>query len=884
MPAPREDFAVLPGMEVNVRLLPPLDQLRVHILAIFRPGTTVDRINRIFHDTDVGGETDRDARESEIKGVELAGFVRKIDQAGGLCILAHVDTAETGLRYSWQQTAKDCVGLVSESGRASEDQLRKANEHFKTLVAGLKIHALEVRKPEHRKHYEHILTQDGGVRSIPVLLSLDAHCLEELARADRYCHVKMTEVSFDGLTAALKMPHTRIRFRKDLPTAPSQGLIGVCLSSPDSGGFFRNAVFAFSDNLNCVIGPRGSGKSALIDALRYVFGYNLTLDREVDPSLNKAIRARQQATLKDTLIRVFYRVNAETTHVLEAAYDPKSDYATKVYTLDGHSVGVDNVEKSGQYPLRLFGWSEVESIGREPIHQRELVDRLIEGLRKLLDERERLRDELKRNGDALVASAEQLSRLFDKDNQLVTHFTEYTEDFARLNTPEVQARFASLDLAKRKERATLQVTQALDTHADNLNSADFTGLSKTIDGVIQSAGPDVADWWKTSALVETDYAPQITLAAGSHVQTQSAIGDLRQRLKALGGRLAAAVAQIEQELRSALAADTQAQVTASHRAQAESRLQKATANRDQYLDEYKEFEALLTARNQLIADLEAKQLEISGARNTRRDELVGKLNQFRTDKFSIDLQFKSGGDRAAMAEWLAAPKGFLATGAQYKSRKWPELLSQVMTPCEFARRVWARDQRGIATCQVVAGEERTIEEDEAEQLISKRHPLSHHAGANVELVDVSKLKMLIELESIPWDDLVHITLNGQPVNQLSPGQRSSAMLPLIALSQVTPLVIDQPEDNLDQRLVGEVLAGILADLKERRQVIVSTHNPNLVVSGDAEQVIVLDAISHCRGQIVETGSIDSPAISGHVIDILEGGREAFSTRKIRYGL
>ena len=68
------------------------------------------------------------------------------------------------------------------------------------------------------------------------------------------------------------------------------------------------------------------------------------------------------------------------------------------------------------------------------------------------------------------------------------------------------------------------------------------------------------------------------------------------------------------------------------------------------------------------------------------------------------------------------------------------------------------------------------------------------------------------------------------------------MLPLIVLSETTPLVIDQPEDNLDNRLVGEVIAGILASLKERRQVIAATHNPNIVVSGDAEQVIQAAAV------------------------------------------
>ncbi|MEK7398599.1 MAG: AAA family ATPase, partial [Candidatus Poribacteria bacterium] len=119
---------------------------------------------------------------------------------------------------------------------------------------------------------------------------------------------------------------------------------------------------------------------------------------------------------------------------------------------------------------------------------------------------------------------------------------------------------------------------------------------------------------------------------------------------------------------------------------------------------------------------------------------------------------------------------------------------------------------------------------------------------------------------------------------LSPGQRSSAMLPLILLVDDVPLVIDQPEDNLDNRLVGKMLVNLLADLKEKRQIIVATHNPNIVVSGDAEQVIVLDALSDSKGNCAQTGSIDEKEIIKSVIDLMEGGKEAFLIRERRYGL
>jgi PHP family Zn ribbon phosphoesterase len=299
LPSQRADFAILPGMEINVRLLPPLDSKRIHVLAIFPPGTAVDHINRIFAGTDVDCEEKRDPRTSEVKDVNLHDFVSRIKEAKGICILAHVESSPTGIRCLWHQTAKDVLGLLDRSGQIPLVQLQEVSEKFKTLVAELEVSGVEVSRPEDRKHYSWIQDRNGRKRNVPVLLSLDAHSIEDLAGTERHCHVKMTSVSFEGLQAALKMPHTRIRFKHDLPTPPSPALLGITLSSPAGGGFFRDATIAFSDNLNCIIGARGSGKSTVIDALRYVFGYNRTLEELEDGCSDQRRRIHNKRGSKD---------------------------------------------------------------------------------------------------------------------------------------------------------------------------------------------------------------------------------------------------------------------------------------------------------------------------------------------------------------------------------------------------------------------------------------------------------------------------------------------------------------------------------------------------------------------------------------------------------
>ena len=98
-----------------------------------------------------------------------------------------------------------------------------------------------------------------------------------------------------------------------------------------------------------------------------------------------------------------------------------------------------------------------------------------------------------------------------------------------------------------------------------------------------------------------------------------------------------------------------------------------------------------------------------------------------------------------------------------------------------------------------------------------------------------------------------------------------------------PLIIDQPEDNLDGEFIYTTLVPVLRRAKERRQVIIVTHNPNVAVLGDAEQIVVMKAMND-RGEIVARGSIDHTETRDAACAILEGAREAFLRRAKMYGI
>ena len=122
----------------------------------------------------------------------------------------------------------------------------------------------------------------------------------------------------------------------------------------------------------------------------------------------------------------------------------------------------------------------------------------------------------------------------------------------------------------------------------------------------------------------------------------------------------------------------------------------------------------------------------------------------------------------------------------------------------------------------------------------------------------------------------------RPIAQAPAGQRSAAMLAFLLAHGEEPLVLDQPEDDLDNHLIYDLVVRQIRENKLRRQIIVVTHNPNIVVNGDAE---MLHALDFAPGQCIirQSGSLQEEAMRAEVCRVMEGGLEAFERRYRRLG-
>ena len=146
----------------------------------------------------------------------------------------------------------------------------------------------------------------------------------------------------------------------------------------------------------------------------------------------------------------------------------------------------------------------------------------------------------------------------------------------------------------------------------------------------------------------------------------------------------------------------------------------------------------------------------------------------------------------------------------------------------------------------------------------------------------------LTLEVIAIEDRIGIELDvssaGQPTfkdaSDLSRGQKCTALLPILLARRDSPLIIDQPEDNLDNHFIFETVVNAVQRLKRRRQMIFITHNANIPVLAEADLVLVMNSDGRVGG-VEKSGTVDE--CREQIIDLLEGGREAFELRSKRYG-
>lgn len=621
----------------------------------------------------------------------------------------------------------------------------------------------------------------------------------------------------------------------------------MLVSLEATAGYLHSCPITFSPGLNCIIGARGTCKSTIVETVRFVF------DSEPDrvrpmlsvPSASGGAAPASRAglifetlaggTARCTLARP--RDPAEPTFVLERnVQTPTRVFRDSVQQVDGSTV---------QQRIEIYSQGDLQTIAEQPQRRLALIDRpnqrRVEELAAL---RKSVTDDLRNLGLALRERRPEIDSREAKVRELEAH---------RRQLADVQASRPALSPALEAER---QAYEARRKAYERLRVA-----VEARDRAIASARVLLAD--EQSLRDGAEFA--ITL----EVEPAHRIG---RALNAFAGSLVGVRAATEEapDLRVAME-----QLAAEYERQS-ARFYELRKEQQSVNEALKTEDALRAS----IATMESIAVELAELREAQARDLARRAElRARRDAAADELYTL----RLAQVEAINAEYGrqivlTLQQGALTEPhRKLVEELlqrSNLRNQVEVARDLAERVRPSDLVDIVEAGDAKRLADLLGRDIGQMTRLIGH-------LVDNSRL---FDLETVVPEDGLEITMvvRGEPrsLNQLSKGQMATALLPLILRDAGHPLIIDQPEDDLDNAFVFHNLIDRIKSLSAKRQLIFVTHNANIPVLGDAQRVIVMEMDGPRKAAPCGAGTVDER--KADIIRILEGGKEAFKTRHERY--
>ncbi len=685
----------------------------------------------------------------------------------------------------------------------------------------------------------------GAKQFLARVLFSDSHALSALGKnaqgKSRMTRIKMDSPSFAGLRIALQDADARIRIEDDIPDS-----VPFVMGIKIQGGFLDGQTIHFSRNLNCIIGGRGAGKSTAFESVRCISeadSESKLIDSEIWPETLSIVWV-DQAGQQHTIIR---RIQ------------------DKPVNLDDPDWGLTN------FPIESYGQNETAQTSskaqQDPGVLLEYLDKFID-LAALKVEDQQIRDALLQNQSEIEKARVQVIRI---------------PDFKKL-LAGVQAQLKALEAANAQEVVALErkvaqereLRQTIETQISNIAKQAKEASISEILGCIQTAAKvdDLkvgAEEFKKIAELASIFAASVkTSVAELTKQAASFYQDVKKQLEGWKSRELQITSQIEAKRKELLAKGIKLDMAYIKKLATDESSHKTT------LQTLSQWEAKLKGLTQARVDLLSRRGAIRSKISTTRTSHATKANRAL---------------KGALTD-LAVTVRFVPDAL---SPEGEEIIQQAMS--------WRTSQvprAGLIVEQVTVPKLlECIRKNDPAPLLSVVGKGSIKVFNREEALEVLKVlaqpEHLHRLQRCQVDDLPRITVTklnlpagvkpqSRDFSKLSLGQQQSVLLALMLSSDSKmPLIIDQPEDDLDGEFIFHSLVPVLRAAKERRQIIVVTHNPNIAVLGDAELIIALKSTSD-KSIIMAQGSIDEPKTKQMVCQILEGAEEAFRRRAKMYGM
>jgi len=765
----------------------------VHFLCLFDPDKD-SSLERFIGECGIHNDDDLSPTGSK----DCQALLECARSWGGICIAAHV--AGNG-------------GLLATLKGQPRINAWQANDLLACALAG----PVKDAPDNLRDILDNTNAQHHRDRPIAVINAQDVNSPEDLEKPGSTCFIKMSKISVEALRQAFLDAESRIRLNSAPPPVPHSEFLGMSWEA----GFLDGAKVHFNNNLNVLVGGRGTGKSTIIESLRYVLA--------LDPLVRSHHPSERCYTIERTI---------PNPSVVK-------DETGKVLVLAPRDV-VRGVE--------VFGQHEIAELTKSPEKLTLLLDRFVERDSSTASRKSRMRADLERSR-AGIANVQREIKLVD---DRLAALPSLEETLKRFQEAGLEERLKEKSQLVREERVLTTAGERLDP--------------------VRSAYQELAGVVPIDTAFASAKAVEGLPNAELLTQAEGILNRLTERLRHTAQQIANDITATEKEL-AALQANWNLRKDSveAHYQTLLRELQKSKIDGEEFIRlkrQIEELRPLRERRETLTRDLATYQ--------EQRRNLLDEWENFQGEEYRrlaraakmvskklasrVRVEVTMGGNREPLEKLLRDEIGgnLAALIERLRTR-------ESLSLPELAQ-----------TCR--SGKEALVTKFAAPSAAAERIAM---AGPDffmrieeLELPSTTKIELNTASENEPpsWQEL----------NSLSTGQKATAVLLLLLLESDAPLIVDQPEDDLDNRFITDGVVPTMRREKQLRQFIFSTHNANIPVLGDAELIIglataVQDGSVHGRTDPAYMGAIDTGPVRELVEEILEGGKTAFEMRRLKYG-
>ncbi len=814
------EIVVFPGFEIA-------SSEKIHMVCLYPEDTQHSILNQYLGQL-MGGNisqlADQPTHASSLSCEEIAR--KLLDQQKGFWFAAHITGRNGLLRLSkdgnnYTHLWKNHELVIAAQIPGSIDDL---NQDFK------KYHKiLENRNPDYKR-----------IKPIAIINAKDVSKPEDLAIRSSSCLVKMTQPTFEALKKAFHDPESRIRLNHDLPEKPYSFIRSIAW---EGAGFFEARTLAFSKNLNAVIGGRGTGKSTLIESIRFA----LDLPSKGGERQLEALRRQNLGSAK-VLLEVISKSHHGNRYTISRRYGERPEVINEQGE-PSHLTPADLLPS-----IELLGQNEILEIEKDEDAKLELIHYFLPDRKKFNATMDLVRKKLAENRAEIVKQREEIDSLESAVSQ-EQKYKEQLENFQKLGIAnklsnvqflekekwikdQVNTQFQSFEewLENYKDAFDVSFLQA-ENDAALPNTDSIEKIAKIMEAFKQKIDALVEQEKEHLKAARADYQIELKNWQSNSAKITDELNQAIAQLPEQSGRSGKEIGREFQGIATQLTAVSRQREALDRQKKIVKELEK---ERSRYLEEYR---------------------DTAFKRYTAMSQSIEKLNKSLRGKVKISIVRIQ--NRKSLEKFLSELDGIGSAKVQWI--KYPETIDLV----EWAQ--W-------------------IAEKKEQSFINEYEQYDLTKGTVEKMLGMS-LDRQLQLQEIELKDVVKIELNTAhsgstehyvDLQHLSTGQKCTAILNLLLLGRDEPLIIDQPEDNLDNAFIAEHIVSDIRQSKTKRQFLFATHNANIPIFGDAELIAVLNSEKD-KGSIAYQGSIDQSDIQQQSAEILEGGKAAFKARQDKYG-